>query len=385
MNASHSSKRKSVVFLFINGPHHVYHLITPALRFVEINNSYEIKIISGNPWNTKIIDQASNEMGVSNFKLIDIPLPFRYRIKNYKSKLYPPVYSRIKSVIKDLSNASAIISTSHELPAYLSEHRINGPILFYLYHGTGTRSYGFESKLNGYDHIFIPGNYHMNRLLDESSISKEKMILAGMPKLDWLARKLEIKKSLFKNNNPTFYYNPHWDMKFSSYLKWKKHILNFFSEKQDLNLIFSPHPLVKHMSKREGYTIENGKEIPDNIIIDYSSDYCMDGTYNSVSDVYIGDVSSMITEFIMHKPRPCLFINAHDIDWVGNEDYHFWEMGNVVNDVNNFPKHIFQSLELKHHEEKQLKMKNDFVYRSSMDSSMICAKSIQNILRETST
>ena len=36
----------------------------------------------------------------------------------------------------------------------------------------------------------------MNRLLDESSISKEKMILAGMPKLDWLARKLEIKKLL---------------------------------------------------------------------------------------------------------------------------------------------------------------------------------------------
>jgi hypothetical protein len=89
MNASHSSKRKSVVFLFINGPHHVYHLITPALRFVEINNSYEIKIISGNPWNTKIIDQASNEMGVSNFKLIDIPLPFRYESKTTRASYIP--------------------------------------------------------------------------------------------------------------------------------------------------------------------------------------------------------------------------------------------------------------------------------------------------------
>ena len=85
----------------------------------------------------------------------------------------------------------------------------------------------------------------------------------------------------------------------------------------------------------------------------------------------------------MHKPRPCLFINAHDIDWVGNEDYHFWEMGNVVNDANDFPKHIFQSLESNHHEEKQLKMKNDFVHQSGIDSSKICAKSIQNILRET--
>ena len=60
-------------------------------------------------------------------------------------------------------------------------------------------------------------------------------------------------------------------------------------------------------------------------------------------------------------------------------------MGNVVNDVNDFPKHIFQSLELNHHEEKQLKMKNDFVHHNRIDSSKICAKSIHNILRETNT
>ena len=385
MNDAYLSKKKSVVFLFINGPHHVYHLIYPALKFVKLNNSYEVKIISGNPWNTKIINQASSEMGVSDFKLIDIPLPLRYKIKNYKGKLYPPVYSRIKSVINHLSDASAIISTSHELPVYLNEQKINDPILFYLYHGTGTRAYGFEKKLDGYDYIFVPGNYHLNRLLNESCISKEKMILTGMPKLDWLKTKLDIKRFLFKNNNPTFYYNPHWDMKFSSYLKWKNHILNLFTERQELNLIFSPHPLVKHMSKREGYTIEEGKKYTENIIVDYGSDYCMDGTYNFASDVYIGDVSSMVTEFIIYKPRPCLFINAHDIDWVGNEDYHFWKMGNVVNDANDFPKHIFQSLESNHHEEKQLKMKNDFVHQSSIDSSKICAKSIQNILRETNT
>ena len=139
------------------------------------------------------------------------------------------------------------------------------------------------------------------------------------------------------------------------------------------------------MSKREGYTIEEGKKHTENIIVDYGSDYCLDGAYNFASDVYIGDVSSMVTEFIIYKPRPCLFINAHDIDWVGNEDYHFWKMGDVVNDANDFPKHIFQSLESNHHEEKQLKMKNDFVHQSSIDSSKTCAKSIQNILRETNT
>ena len=88
MNNAYLSKKKSVVFLFINGPHHVYHLIYPALKFVKLNNSYEVKIISGNPWNTKIINQASSEMGVSDFKLIDIPLPL-----DIKSKLQEQVIS----------------------------------------------------------------------------------------------------------------------------------------------------------------------------------------------------------------------------------------------------------------------------------------------------
>ncbi len=46
MNDAYLSKKESVVFLFINGPHHVYHLIYPALKFVKLNNAYEVKIIS---------------------------------------------------------------------------------------------------------------------------------------------------------------------------------------------------------------------------------------------------------------------------------------------------------------------------------------------------
>ena len=53
--------------------------------------------------------------GITNFKLIDIPVPFRYKFKNYKNKLYPPVYTRIKKIVNILKEASAIISTSHEI------------------------------------------------------------------------------------------------------------------------------------------------------------------------------------------------------------------------------------------------------------------------------
>ena len=36
-----SKQNKTVLFLFINGPHHVYHLILPALRFSALKNGIE--------------------------------------------------------------------------------------------------------------------------------------------------------------------------------------------------------------------------------------------------------------------------------------------------------------------------------------------------------
>ena len=49
-------QKKSILFLFINGPHHVYHLILPALKFAALDNGTESILVSGNPTNTKIIN-----------------------------------------------------------------------------------------------------------------------------------------------------------------------------------------------------------------------------------------------------------------------------------------------------------------------------------------
>ena len=85
---------KTVFFLFINGPHHVYHLIEPALRFASDNNQYEPVFISGNPINTRIIKDSQLLYSTASFTLIDIPLPLRYRlIKSYKAKLYAPFHT----------------------------------------------------------------------------------------------------------------------------------------------------------------------------------------------------------------------------------------------------------------------------------------------------
>mgnify|MGYP006124929987 CR=1 FL=1 len=371
-------KKKSVVFLFINGPHHVYHLILPALKHASIINNTKTIIISGNPTNTKIIKEAKILTGITQFNLIDIPVPFRYRFKNYKKKIYPPVYTRIKKIVGILKNASAIISTSHELPKHLEFYKIKGPTLFYLYHGTGTREYGFENKLKDFDYILTPGNYHKERLKKTLLISDEKINIVGTPKSDWIKLKKIRNNNLFNNESPVFYYVPHWDINLSSYLKWRKIILNYFINNNQYNLIFAPHPLIKHLSKKEGYKIENNLKSANNIIIDHGGKNSIDGTYSALADIYIGDVSSMITEWILQKPRPCIFINAHEKKWKNEDDYYMWNFGSVVSEFNDFEKIIKKSINSNDYEKIQKQMRDEFVQLNTKPSSDLCAEFIAN-------
>jgi CDP-glycerol glycerophosphotransferase (TagB/SpsB family) len=55
-------------------------------------------------------------------------------------------------------------------------------------------------------------------------------------------------------------------------------------------------------------------------------------TYTLASDIYIGDVSSQFYEFLV-KPRPCLFANAHNVEWKDDPNYLMWHAGPVINDV----------------------------------------------------
>ena len=52
-------------------------------------------------------------------------------------------------------------------------------------------------------------------------------------------------------------------------------------------------------------------------------------TYTTLADVYLGDVSSQVYEFL-RTPRPCVFLDAHGVDWAGDENYAHWRFGPVV-------------------------------------------------------
>jgi CDP-glycerol glycerophosphotransferase (TagB/SpsB family) len=55
-------------------------------------------------------------------------------------------------------------------------------------------------------------------------------------------------------------------------------------------------------------------------------------TYTQAADLYLGDVSSQVYEFL-YRPRPCVFLNPGHVAWQQDANYLFWDCGPVVEKI----------------------------------------------------
>ena len=117
-------------------------------------------------------------------------------------------------------------------------------------------------------------------------------------------------------------------------------MLEHFQRDDRYNLIFAPHVML--FERRFVLTIDKlridrpGRIDPavlaaPNNHVDLGSRASTDMTYSQAADIYLGDVSSQVYEFL-YRPRPCLFLDSHGADWRGNPNYAHWQAGEVIAD-----------------------------------------------------
>ncbi len=180
----------------------------------------------------------------------------------------------------------------------------------------------------------MPGKKYVDRFRELGYLVDGKYLVSGYPKFEVVKGLKRKKKRFFKNDNPVLVYNPHFDQSISSWGPMGLKVLDFFAENQDFNLIFAPHVVLFLRYKRHNaYLPQKYFKLP-NILIDKGSTASTDMTYILAADIYLGDVSSQIYEFL-YKPRPCIFLNGHQVDWKSNPYYVFWKLGQVIDDVDN--------------------------------------------------
>ncbi len=239
----------------------------------------------------------------------------------------------------------------------------NKPKFVFLMHGAGDRDYPFTPEyrpfIEKFDLITTAGPKINDLFARMGKFEHTKFETCGYQKFDIIKKIQKNKKKLFNNNKPIVLYNPHFKPHLSSYFKFGDQILEYFYQNPEYNLIFAPHmnlfsPNIKGSQNPESIK-QKYFEAP-NIIIDFGSEKSVDMTYTLNADVYLGDVSSQVYEFLLQKPKPVIFINAHDFNW--HNDIHFqnWHLGKVIKNLEDLPELLLKrNIWQKEFEEKQKK------------------------------
>jgi CDP-glycerol glycerophosphotransferase (TagB/SpsB family) len=203
-------------------------------------------------------------------------------------------------------------------------------------HGAGDRAIGFDKASAGFDHVLCAGLKIKERLIREAGLPAEKISIVGYPKFDAVDRSNVA--FLQPHAKPIVLYNPHCSVHLSSWFEHGRQVLDFFVGNPDYDLIFAPHVMLFERKfvvtidrlriDRPGRLDQRYRQAP-NIRIDLGSRASTDMTYTLAADIYLGDASSQIYEFLLY-PRPCLFLDSHHTAWQNDADYAHWRAGPVI-------------------------------------------------------
>lgn len=243
----------------------------------------------------------------------------------------------LRSNIDRFATLDALVTP--EKTSAMIKHRfgLTDLTMIYARHGAGDRSLSFNADNALFDFLLLPGAKFRDRLAAAHLLEGRPYEIVGYPKFDLLP---ETAPKLFDNDRPTVLYNPHFDPRLSSWYKYGAAVLDYFYRSDKFNLIFAPHLMLferlLHVSLEE-FSMTIRKRLPKryydcpHMLIDTGSPASADMTYTMAADIYLGDVSSQVYEFI-YRPRPCVFLNAHGAKWRDDPNYNHWRLGEVIDD-----------------------------------------------------
>lgn len=219
-------------------------------------------------------------------------------------------------------------------------------------HGAGDRAIGFDKASAGFDHVLCSGPKIRNRLIAEAGVDPEAISIVGYPKFDLVRGQAGF--DFLPTVEKAVLYNPHPSPHLSSWYRHGHEVFESFLGNPRYGLIFAPHVMLFQRSfviTVDKFTIDRPGNIPqrflrgDNIKIDLGSRASTDMTYTLAGDIYLGDASSQVYEFLL-RPRPCIFLNTHRHDWAGDPNFRHWEAGEVIVSPDQLPAALARAGEL---------------------------------------
>ena len=322
-----------ILFLFIGEPHHVFHALPLAAEMAARGQSVDVAVASTD--HLRVVEQVAlaypgfaphitvlGQTGLARW-LRDMGL--------FRNPRLPILFGALRF----LRGFNAIVVP--ERTTTTIRHFLSGKTrLIFTPHGAGDRAITFDARDRHFDFALVAGEKSEQRMLEAATIRPGHYAVTGYVKLDLMRRLQQSREPLFANGRPTVLYAPHFKRELSSWDRFGPSIIAWFTAQERYNLVVAPHVrLFAEASDADRAEIER-LAVPGKIMIDLASDRLFDMSYTSGADIYLGDVSSQVYEFLA-TPRPCIFLNAHGVDWAGDPDYLFWTHGDVIDDLDRLP------------------------------------------------
>ncbi len=327
-----------ICFLFNHDQvHQVAHSLPIALAMMDANLDAEIVIATSNPRLTAEVTRLSGgfpglpvvELGLAKTssklvnRILGRALPAE-KLLFYRDNLD---FFRGVDVLVVAEKTSLILKTRFGLDHLKIVH---------TRHGAGDRAVGFDPASALFDHVLVSGPKIRERLISDTGVKPEAISVVGYPKFDLAP--VSPPRPLPNDGRPLVLYNPHVSPHLSSWFTAGRQVLDWFVDHPEYQLIFAPHVMLferpfsisidKLRIDRPGKLEPRHLNAP-NIHIDLGSRASTTMAYTQAADIYLGDASSQVYEFLL-RSRPCIFLNPQGHDWRGDKNFNHWRMGQVI-------------------------------------------------------
>lgn len=314
----------TIGFLLIGGSHHILHLIPPAS---ELAKAPHVKVI--------IYVRHQSEKIICERVLRDLGLEthdVRVLTANPFLKALSPKLSVLFGNIGRLKALDALV-VAERTSTILRHWPGKFPIFIHTPHGAGDRAKSYDQRIRHFDHVLVAGDKDKARMIEKQIVRDDNCFVTGYIK-PFTVRRLSVElPKLFPTDQPIVLYNPHFHKTLSSWPEYGSELLEYFAKSQNFNFIVAPHMrLFDRASEASRAHVEAFQKYP-NIHIDLGSSRSTDMTYTHLADIYLGDVSSQVYEFLS-EPKPCVFIGPETTSWQDNPDYAHWQYGQVCHSQN---------------------------------------------------
>ena len=314
---------RTIGLLLVGGIHHILHLVPVATELEKEVNTHIIVYVKSDEEKTACQNILAG-LGAKR-TAVEILKP------NALARILSPKLSFLFSNLKIWKNLDALIvaERTSTILRYVTKQL---PPFIHIPHGAGDGAKSYDRRIRHFDHVLVAGEKDKRRMIELGLVQNENCHVTGYIKPYAVKYINPVSPSVFDNARPVVLYNPHFCEDLSSWREFGFNLLEAFGRNRDMNFIVAPHIRFAKKQDRESIDAIKAYSKYENIHVDLGSAKSCDMTYTRSADIYLGDVSSQVYEFLS-VPKACVFLTSAKTQWRDNPDFAHWRYGPVCHSV----------------------------------------------------